>query len=516
MTFKTLTVPDWTQDDLDRVIAGGAPPLPPAGTLLSGICLPSDWNNLPNVFAPYSASGYVPYTGATADVDLGTHGLKTGSEIFTTSLFRSEGESGAIYGTGPGFEAGYSDAVGSAYLQGADRTGGGFAYNPLLFIGSTLTFNTQSAFNNNLVIDAGGLVGIGTATPTAQFEIYNAYSGAGAAQIIRDSSGNKIFELLDDGAVAFGGDATSGIFDPNFRVEGYKTIQFAKFTNTNVSGRTIMGVGINDGISGATFDLRAHGNSYSETLFGIDMIDKCAMIAQGGLEFVIGNIAPHDLIFGADNNSWVRVTAAGELRAESANWVISQNGTYNFLDGDSDTWTIGDPDSNGRFEVLANGVAAMTLTDAGDLTGITSVASPTIYAYGTTDSTSLTTGALISSGGLGVAKTITAKNINATTGTISTSNPAHQATQTWNGGGVTFNAHLINITDTSSAAASTFVDYQASGTSRFSVRKDGVVFPRQATTAGAPTYTKGGIYFDTTLNKLRVGGASAWETITSS
>jgi hypothetical protein len=26
---------------------------------------------------------------------------------------------------------------------------------------------------------------------------------------------------------------------------------------------------------------------------------------------------------------------------------------------------------------------------------------------------------------------------------------------------------------------------------------------------------KGGIYFDTTLNKLRVGGATAWETITS-
>lgn len=43
-----------------------------------------------------------------------------------------------------------------------------------------------------------------------------------------------------------------------------------------------------------------------------------------------------------------------------------------------------------------------------------------------------------------------------------------------------------------------------------------VIKPKQATTAGAPTYIKGGIYFDTTLNKLRVGGASGWETITSS
>lgn len=43
----------------------------------------------------------------------------------------------------------------------------------------------------------------------------------------------------------------------------------------------------------------------------------------------------------------------------------------------------------------------------------------------------------------------------------------------------------------------------------------GVVFPVQATTVGKPAYVKGGIYFDLTLNKLRVGGATAWETVTS-
>ena len=43
----------------------------------------------------------------------------------------------------------------------------------------------------------------------------------------------------------------------------------------------------------------------------------------------------------------------------------------------------------------------------------------------------------------------------------------------------------------------------------------GLLKPQQATTAGAPAYVKGAIYFDTTLNKLRVGGATAWETITS-
>jgi hypothetical protein len=48
-----------------------------------------------------------------------------------------------------------------------------------------------------------------------------------------------------------------------------------------------------------------------------------------------------------------------------------------------------------------------------------------------------------------------------------------------------------------------------------SLTSTGVMFTQQATTAAAPAYVKGGIYFDTTLNKLRVGGATAWETITS-
>jgi hypothetical protein len=38
--------------------------------------------------------------------------------------------------------------------------------------------------------------------------------------------------------------------------------------------------------------------------------------------------------------------------------------------------------------------------------------------------------------------------------------------------------------------------------------------PVQASTASAPAYVKGGIYFDTTMNKVRVGGATAWETAT--
>lgn len=44
---------------------------------------------------------------------------------------------------------------------------------------------------------------------------------------------------------------------------------------------------------------------------------------------------------------------------------------------------------------------------------------------------------------------------------------------------------------------------------------NGVIFPIQAPGASPPTYVKGGMYFNTTSNKLMIGGATGWETVTS-
>lgn len=53
------------------------------------------------------------------------------------------------------------------------------------------------------------------------------------------------------------------------------------------------------------------------------------------------------------------------------------------------------------------------------------------------------------------------------------------------------------------------------GTTAGQIKATGLIMPVQAPTASQPTYVKGGIYFDTTLNKLMVGGATTWETVTS-
>jgi hypothetical protein len=59
--------------------------------------------------------------------------------------------------------------------------------------------------------------------------------------------------------------------------------------------------------------------------------------------------------------------------------------------------------------------------------------------------------------------------------TVTTSNPVLSLAQTWNAGGVTFTADLINVTDTASAAASRLFARQVGGVDRFVILKSGAV-----------------------------------------
>jgi hypothetical protein len=76
-------------------------------------------------------------------------------------------------------------------------------------------------------------------------------------------------------------------------------------------------------------------------------------------------------------------------------------------------------------------------------------------------------------------------------------------------------AAAIGTDNTGAGASSAVVNSIVVGTALHSVNIAGWLKPQQATTVAAPAYIKGALYFDTTLNKLRVGGAAAWETVTS-
>lgn len=58
-------------------------------------------------------------------------------------------------------------------------------------------------------------------------------------------------------------------------------------------------------------------------------------------------------------------------------------------------------------------------------------------------------------------------------GTVTSSTPVLNMTQTWNSSGVTFTGMLFNATSTASAAGSLLADFQLGGTSKLAIRKDG-------------------------------------------
>ena len=68
------------------------------------------------------------------------------------------------------------------------------------------------------------------------------------------------------------------------------------------------------------------------------------------------------------------------------------------------------------------------------------------------------------------------KEVTIASGTITTSTPALNITQTWNNSGTTFDAPIfVNVTNSASNAASKLIDLQVGGTSQFNVNESGVI-----------------------------------------
>lgn len=119
----------------------------------------------------------------------------------------------------------------------------------------------------------------------------------------------------------------------------------------------------------------------------------------------------------------------------------------------------------------AGGGGSGTVTaTAGSLTS-----NAVVLGAGTTD-TKVSTG--ITTDGVGAVTLTPAANTSALTvasHTHTTSNPAISVAQTWNAGAATFTGWKLNITNTASAAASLLMDLQVGATSKFAVRKDGLI-----------------------------------------
>jgi predicted ester cyclase len=82
---------------------------------------------------------------------------------------------------------------------------------------------------------------------------------------------------------------------------------------------------------------------------------------------------------------------------------------------------------------------------------------------------------------------------------VTTSQPVLNLAQAWNAGAITFTGMVFNVTDTASAAASLFQDWQVAGVSIASLTKAGQLNVRMSATGGGPY----GITFGASTVRLR-------------
>lgn len=88
------------------------------------------------------------------------------------------------------------------------------------------------------------------------------------------------------------------------------------------------------------------------------------------------------------------------------------------------------------------------------------------------------------------------KTFMVTGGTVTTSTPVFDMTQTWNAGAQAFTGLKLNVTDTASASSSMLFDAQADSVSQFYVRKNGVVVATGRFEGGGNPTTPGSVLGD--------------------
>jgi hypothetical protein len=279
-----------------------------------------------------------------------------------------------------------------------------------------------------------------------------------------------------------------------------------------------------------TFNSKAPGVTFTTNYIpygqGTTTLNQSANLQFNGSKLGI-NIAPTTTVhaYGATNADqyWdAGGTVKGYIQANTTNGYLLFGTLSNH---DLSFWS----NSAARMRLFASGgVSIGNTTDPGatnlSVTGNLTLGTALTVPNGGTGLTTLPSGYIPFGNGTGALSSSANLQFNGTSLVVST--PAsYTGIVTTTGANSGF---MVNRRDTN---ANAYLLYSAAGSLQFynapaaavrmtldasgNLSTTGTISPQQATTAAAPAYVKGAIYFDTTLNKLRVGGATAWETITS-
>jgi hypothetical protein len=474
---------------------------------ISAVGFSNDYNDLDNKPTIPDVSGFVPYTGATQDVDLGVNNIYT-NKVYL--LDEANDNHGSIHYSDGDFHI--EDADGHKLLVIED----GFMQLHLTdTIQSNLFTSDLTATRDHYLPNQSGTIALTSDIPAAQVNSdWNATSGV--AQILNKPTIPSIAGLVPE--------------TRTLTINGTTQDLSANRTFTIATGLTVGTTPITSGTVGRVL-FEGTGNVLQESanLFWDNTnarlgIGTATPVSRLHIGTTVGSLAT-GLTFGS---------------GVSGIWLLD-NSTMNIKINNSDKLWIRSTDMYPD--------SSMTL-------GLTNRRWTAFYTAQITDNGSnvligTTTDAGFRLDVNGTARVSGTTTITPATLTGSTATSALDISQTWNTTGAPI-ALKVNITDTASAALSDLISLQVGGSARFRVLKSGFFIhntggeivgnlviggnsidassqlevrsvtkgflpPRMTTTQknAIATPASGLVVYDTTLGKLCVRGASAWETITS-
>ena len=345
----------------------------------------------------------------------------------------------------------------------ATLTGGVITYNNgtsgvganLVLSGSpTLQFTSANVFDGNVTLSATNRLLVKSEANAA---FNGVYVVSNATVLTRADDYNTVPEIeAGDFIFVTGGttyDNTGWVQTSTVVTVGTDPIIFTQFsgagtyTANNSAGLTLIG---------SQFNVKVDANS--NPTIGFDNVGN--LYVPAGAAFTTPNI-------GAATGTSVTVTGNVVANVLTANLTLDVIGNAN----------VGNLGTTGLIIATGN-VSGGNITTAG---AVTATGNGVFGNISTTGSGGNITGAnVVSANTLTATANVNADNLVGNTvqlasGTLTTSKPAVNVTQTWNNASANFTGILENITNTDSGAGSLLMDLQVGGVSQFSVSKIGNV-----------------------------------------
>jgi hypothetical protein len=490
-------------------------------TVNSGATAPQ-WSNLPAGMV-YPGAGIPNSTGGAWGTSYGVTG--TGSvvlnsnpsfatDITVNGLTAGRGAGNVSTNTAYGF-----DAIGSPYIISTNTNNVGIGYNALNTIGvgvATLTnrvggsgyddgfsgeivsliyqLNTPilagGVFPTVILTISGGVItdvtlatkGYGFTDTTTVFTINNAdVGGVGSGFSIQIGS---LASASNNTALGYNAGNTA-ITNSNSVYIGSGATGTGE--NQIVIGANVTGQGentVNIGNDSTTFTY-LKGNVTTPSLASGAIVTNdsffCTLPSDASKSFTVSNTGASTINLGIMNVGSGAINI-GRSTGTTDSQAVNIGGVGNQINVGA---------SSGASTINIGGTTATGTIILGRSTGLQTVNIQT----GTTGSGSTFIGGTSATGGITLGRSTVTQTVSIATGSTASTR-----------------VKSVNIGTGSLAGSSTDILIgSTSGTSTTTIQG----YFKPTALASAPTYVKGAVYFDTTLNKLRVGGATTWETITS-